>query len=114
MIIDRDFSLYGFERKGYEQDGCVFLKWEHPKDEKFEPKIREDNYYGGYYDRTFYRIEIPKQKDKILSGVVMVVRNSKNRYNISMYDGKGVQFGFAASLTDIRKSVEEFFKEAKR
>ena len=44
----------------------------------------------------------------------MVVRNSKNRYNISMYDGKDVQFGFAASLTDIRKSVEEFFKEAKR
>ena len=113
MEIDSNFSLYGFEQKNYGLGGMAFFRYELPKDEKKrEPTIRDDNYYGGYGDSLNYRISIPKAPQKILTGTVLITRQSKNRYSLAMQSAKRVQIvPLATSLTKIRELVTEFFKE---
>ena len=113
MIVDRDFSLYGFDRQDCGEDGCVFFKWEMPKEKKEEPKIREE-VYGGYYNRSDYRIEIPKPKDKILTGLVIITRSSRSRYVFIVQSGRRMRIEKAITLTEIKNYVEAFFKEAKK
>ncbi len=109
MEIDRNFSLNGFIRKDYGEYGCVFLKYATPKDEKREPTIRE-SYYGGYYDVVNYTLQIPKPKKEEIAGIVMIFRMSKNRYQVSISNGKRVQIEQAASLSAIRELCGKLFK----
>lgn len=113
MEIDSNFSLYGFDKKNYGLGGMAFFRYELPKNEKREPTIRDDNYYGGYSDYLNYRISIPKPPQKILTGTVLITRQSKNRYSLAMQNDKRVQIvPLATSLTKIRELVTEFFKSA--
>lgn len=91
MKIDRNFRLYGFERKDFGLGGCVFFRWEEPKTEQKEPTIRSDNYYAYRYDMSNYIISIPKPQAKKLTGTVMITRQSKNRYSLAMHSEKGVR-----------------------
>ena len=110
MEIDRNFSLYGFEKKDFGPGGCAFFRWEEPKEEGRAPTIREES-YGGYYGMKYYNIGIPKPPTKKLTGAVLITRQSKNRYSLSMQSEKGVQIiPLATSLSAIREQVNEFFK----
>lgn len=111
MTIDRDFYLYGFERKDCGEDGCVFLKWTTPKEKGAEPKIREE-YYGGYYGSNIYRLEIPKPKEKELAGIVVITRSSRSRYVFVVQSGRRMCIEKAVTLTEIKSYIEQFFKEA--
>lgn len=111
MEIDSNFSLYGFERKRLES-GVAFYRYETPKNKKLEPSVREESYYSGY-EYSVFRVSIPKPQARVLTGAVIILRNSKNRYKFSMENGKEVTFGDATTLKEIRDQAEAFFKEGK-
>jgi hypothetical protein len=112
MEIDYNFSLYGFKRTNYGANGAAFHRWEQPKaEEERKPEIKADRYYSDYNTQSF-RIDIPKPQEKVLTGTVMITRQSKNRYSLAMQSGEGVKIiSPVTSLTAIRGYVNEFFKE---
>lgn len=113
MEIDNDFTLYGFERKHLGSGGVAFYRYEAPKSKKLEPSVREENYYSTY-EYSVYRVQVPKPQARVLTGSVLIFRNSKNRYKFCMENGKEVTFGDATTLKEIREQVDTFFKEKKR
>ncbi len=113
MEIDRDFTLYGFERKYLGEGGVAFYRYGTPKNKNLECSVREENYYSGY-EYSVFRVQIPKPQARILTGSVLIIRNSKNRYKFCMENDKQVTFGDAITLKEIREQVDAFFKEKKR
>lgn len=97
-----------FEMKFYE-DAVVMKRWETPKDENVKAECYETPMY--YHDDRYvsYVVNVPKPSAPVCTGMILLLRMSKNHYRAAIDNGKEVVIEVFSTLKELERFCERIF-----
>ena len=139
MTISNDLYLDGFQKINCGEDGMVFVRYSKPEADERAAEIvikgypildkvgkaeisKSPMYYGGRdtenYDISMslnvmfpLRLSVPTPKERVINAFVAVIRGSKNRYTVTLYENGRLEFYKSGSIKEKKKICEQFFKK---
>ncbi len=110
MKIDSNIYLRGFDRFDKGEDGLLFLRYREEKKEERKAEIRLAPSYYGERGTDSYILSIPKPQERKLDAGAVVIRTSKSRYTVIVFDENRVEMFKAENVDDLNRSLIGFFK----